>query len=154
MEQNPKINKWLNIGIRRFSKQGDLGININDMSEEMGVAKTSFYFFFNSRDEYLEQLFAYWVNEGTIKLINMVDRISDPAKRFLALSKMIESNMENEAFYFQLKLFAENNQFARPYLDEADKQRNQFSLQIFLDAGHSSENAERLRRRMKVFFIS
>ena len=49
-----KYRRWLEMGQRRFAKDGIQGININHMSEEMGVAKTSFYFFFNSKEEYLE----------------------------------------------------------------------------------------------------
>ena len=153
MINNLKYKRWLELGKKRFAEEGIQGININHLSDEVGVAKTSFYFFFKSREEYLEQLFAYWVNEGTTKLITMVNRISDPAKRFLAIGKMIEENHENELFYYQLKLFARNNAFARPYLDETDNQRKNFALKMFKDAGHSAEDAKRLWARMRVYYM-
>ena len=151
--QNPKIQKWLDIGKRRFSQDGIGGININEMSEEMGVAKTSFYFFFNNKEEYLNQLFAYWVNIGTTNIISMVNQISDPGKRLLALGKMIEENQENEFFYFQLKQYCKKNTHGRPFLHEADEQRVKFSTKIFKDAGQSDEQAEQSRRMMKVLFV-
>ena len=150
-EQNPKIQKWLDIGKRRFAENGIAGININEMSEEMGVAKTSFYFFFSSKEEYLNQLFAYWVVTGTTNLIAMVNQIKDPAKRFLALGKMIEENVENEFFYFQLKLYCKYHKHARKFLEDTDRQRVDFSKKIFKDAGQSDEQAEHSRRMMKVF---
>ena len=150
-EQNPKIQKWLDIGKKRFADKGAQGININEMSEEIGVAKTSFYFFFSSKEEYLNQLFAYWVVTGTTNLIAMVNQINDPGKRFLALGKMIESNFEGEFFYFQLKLYSRENKHGRKFLEDADRQRVAFSTKIFKDAGQSDEQAEHSRRMMKVF---
>jgi len=32
-EQNPKIQKWLDIGKRRFAENGAAGIHINEMSD-------------------------------------------------------------------------------------------------------------------------
>ena len=153
VEQNPKIQKWLEIGKRRFADDGVNGININEMSEEMGVAKTSFYFFFNSKEEFLNQLFAYWVVVGSDNLIAMVNQIENPAKRFFALGKMIESNVENEFFYFQLKLYAKNNEHARPFLKEADDKRKNFSRKLFNDAGQSAKEVEKNRRMMRVHFM-
>jgi len=152
-EQNPKIHKWLDIGKRRFAEDGIKGIHIDEMSAEMGVAKTSFYFFFNSKEEFLNQLFAYWVVVGTDNLTAMVNQIEDPAKRFFALGKMIENNYENEFFYFQLKLYAKNNEHARPFLKEADDKRKKFSRKLFNDAGQSAKEVERNRSMMRVFFM-
>jgi len=152
-EQNPKIQKWLDIGKRRFAEKGSAGIHINEMSEEIGVAKTSFYFFFNNKEEYLNQLFAYWVVVGTTNLIAMVNQIENPTKRFLALGRMIEENLENEYFYFQLKYYCKNNEHGRQFLEESDRQRVAFSTKLFKDAGQSDEQAEQSRRMMKVFFM-
>jgi hypothetical protein len=117
------------------------------------VAKTSFYFFFNSKEEYLNQLFAYWEMDGTDRIYAMVNRITDPVKRFLALGKMIDGNVENEHFYFQLKLYAKEHKYARIFLDSVSKKRINIATKIFKDAGFSDEEAEAKRRVMKVMTL-
>ena len=151
-EQNPKIQKWLDIGIRRFAAHGIDGINVNDMSKEVGVAKTSFYFFFNSKEEYLDQLFAYWEMEGTDQLYAMVNQISDPAKRFLALGKLIIANPENEFFYFNLKLIALTNEKARIHLTNVENKRNNIITKLLKDAGQSEQEIQLNRCKMKIIF--
>jgi len=151
-EQNPKIQKWLDIGKRRFAENGAAGIHINEMSEEIGVAKTSFYFFFNSKEEYLEQLFAFWVYESTDRLDNMINKIKDPGKRFLALADLIKDNLENELFYIQIKMFALKNKSARKYVDEVYYKRNEIALGIFVDKGLPKEEALAKAQNLKTFF--
>jgi|GEM_PF-5093914 len=153
MLRNPKVVNWLELGKKRFADAGIVGINIPEMSKEMGVAKSSFYFFFNSKEEYLNQLFAFWEMEGTDRLMAMVNHITDPAKRFFALGKMIEGNLENEFFYFQLKLYAGNHDHAKKFVESVDQKRKIFGTSIFKDAGQSDEDAEFHRTYMKVFFL-
>ena len=152
-EQNPKVQKWLDIGKRRFAEEGIHGIKVNEMSDEIGIAKTSFYFFFTTKEEYLNQLFSYWQYDGTERIFSMVSQIQNPVKRFLALIKMIEDNSENEAFYFQLKLYAKRHKHARRFLELVEDKRAYISNGIFKDAGFSDEDVEAKRRMMKVFIM-
>ncbi len=45
-----KKDVWLEEAHIRFFEQGITGINIEDISKTIGVAKTSFYHFFNKLD--------------------------------------------------------------------------------------------------------
>jgi len=153
MLRNPKIVHWLEIGKRRFAESGIKGIHIDEMSEEIGVAKTSFYYFFNGKEEYLNQLFAYWEFEGTDRLYAMVNYIEDPVKRFLALAKLIEENDENEYFYFQLKLYAKNNKHAIKFLESVDLKRKNIAIKIFEDSGQTPEEIDKHRALMMVFYL-
>jgi len=153
MLRNPKLVHWQAVGKRRFAESGINGIHIDDMSKEIGVAKTSFYFFFNSKQEYLNQLFAFWELEGTDRLYAMVNHIEDPVKRFLALGRLIEENIENEHFYFQLKLYAKHNKHAVKFLESVDEKRRNIAVKIFKDAGQSPEDIEKHRAFMSVFYM-
>ena len=152
-KDNPKLQKWLDVGKRRFAHSGIEGININEISEEVGVAKTSFYYFFNSKEEFLDQLFAFWVLDGTDRLYAMVSEIKDPAKRFLTLSRLIEENTENEFFYFQLKLYAKDHPEARRFLDVVDRKRKAISVKLFRDAGQSDEQILKNRLQMRMLYM-
>ena len=56
-------------------------------------------------------------------------------------------------FYFQLKLYAKNNEHAIPFLKEADDKRKNFSRKLFNDAGQSAKEVEKNRRMMRVYFM-
>jgi len=101
----------------------------------------SFYFFFNSKEEYLNQLFAYWVVTGTSNLIAMVNQIQDPARRFFALGKMIEENLENEFFYFQLKLYCREN-------EHGDDSSKKLTISVYLLVQNSSKMPGNLMNRL------
>jgi len=153
MLRNPKIVHWLEVGKKRFAESGISGIHIDDMSKEIGVAKTSFYYFFNSKKEYLNQLFAFWELEGTDRLYAMVNHIEDPTKRFLTLGKLIEENIENEYFYFQLKLYANKNHHAVKFLDNVDSKRKNIATKIFQDAGQSPDEIKKHQPLMFIFYM-
>ena len=42
------------------------------MAKEINTAPSSFYHYFNTKEEYLEQLLEYWHEEGSMKIIQEV----------------------------------------------------------------------------------
>ncbi len=67
--EQPRLVPWLKVGIKRFAADGLEGLNINEISAEIKISKTSFYHFFGSKQEYINELFEHWLQEGTINII-------------------------------------------------------------------------------------
>ena len=57
MKNTPQINNFLNIGIKRFADRGIDGIRIDEICDEVGVAKSSFYHYFGNKEGFIDQLF-------------------------------------------------------------------------------------------------
>lgn len=139
-----KKDVWLEEAHIRFFEQGITGINIEDISKTIGVAKTSFYHFFNSKEEFLEKLFEKWEYEGTDLLIAKFSPISDPISRIEnVLNYVFTKNIENEIFLMQLQRLALIDTLAAKYLIRAKKKRMAFTLKFFTDMGYETLDAEK-----------
>lgn len=82
MQHNPKELRWLKEGKKRFANEVIKGINTKEMSNSLGVAKTSSYFHIKTREIYLKHLYDYWLEGGSNRIINKVAFIDDPHNRF------------------------------------------------------------------------
>ena len=109
MKNNPQINNFLDAGIRRFSERGIDGIKVDEICDEVGVAKSSFYHYFGSKKKFVERLFDYWYDITHGDVSESVSQIDDATERFLTLKKMIDANEEVEYCFLQMKLYAATN---------------------------------------------
>ena len=153
MKNNPQINNFLDVGIKRFADRGIDGIRIDEMCDEVGVAKTSFYHYFGSKNSFVEKLFDYWYDISTGGIYDQIKHIDDALLRFTALKKLIDSNKDAEYCYLQLKLYASNNEYARKIVDNAKKKRFEILFEIFKMAGQSDEEATSNVRKMILTFF-
>ena len=92
MKNNPQINNFLDVGIKRFARRGIDGIKVDEICEDVGVAKSSFYHYFGSKKKYVEKLFDYWYDITHGNVSESVSQISNASERFLTLKKMIDAN--------------------------------------------------------------
>jgi len=135
---------WLKEGLTRFAEQGIDGVNIDELSKSIGIAKTSFYHFFKSKNSFLEKLFEKWENEGTVSIIEKLSAIDDPVKRFESVIKYVfKENIENEIFLIQLQRFAMVNPIGAKYFKRVKSKRMKFTLKFFTDMGLDGNEAEK-----------
>lgn len=51
-----KKEDWIKLGYKRFADQGVSGINVEKMAKALKVNKSSFYWHFKTRKDFIEQL--------------------------------------------------------------------------------------------------
>ena len=105
MKNNPRINNFLDIGIKRFADRGIDGIKVDEICEDVGVSKSSFYHYFGNKKGFIDRLFDYWYEITHGNTTESVKDIDNPRERFLALKNIIDKNEEVEYCYLQMKLF-------------------------------------------------
>ena len=142
MKNNPQINNFLDVGIRRFAERGIDGIKVDEICEDVGVAKSSFYHYFGSKKKFTERIFEYWFEITHSSTIKEVKDINNPRERFLKLKEIIDSNMDIEYFFLQLKLYALTNKKAQETIERASHARYKAVFEIFKLAGKSDEEAD------------
>ena len=152
MKNNPKLNSFLDIGIKRFAERGIDGIKIDEICDEVGVAKSSFYHYFGNKKGFIDQLFDYWFEITHGETSESVKHIDNPRERFLALKKIIDKNEEVEYCYLQMKLFALQNEKAREIVEKAKKKRYDVLYEIFKKADQSDEDADYNTRKMILLY--
>ena len=148
---NPKLIPWLDAGIRRFASMGLEGLNINEISAELKIAKTSFYHFFGSKQDYINELFDYWLHAGTIDLVKEVylnDNVEDIIEALFR--KIIFDNYLNEKFFSQLITSQTNIPAAKKFLNET-KQFRQATLDgLYARIGLSKEEARKRGKNLQM----
>lgn len=150
---NPKAVQWLKEGKKRFAQDGISGLNILEMSKRIGIAKTSFYFLFKSKDEFIKQLLKYWVEEGTNSIINAVAVIDDPHARFRKLLELALNNIENDKFLFHLRDYSQNNAYAANVLKDLENSRLKYLNKIFTEMGYAPNVCKKKAKDVYYFYL-
>ena len=145
---------WFKVGKKEFIDHGINGINIERLSRRANVAKSSFYHFFNSKDDYLNQLIDHWIEEGTRAIAERFVVIDDPHDRLRKLVRYVfTNNVENELFLFQLKSLARTNNRIRKIIDQVEKERIRFLKNILIDMGLSDKTATTRSLFLYIYFV-
>jgi AcrR family transcriptional regulator len=145
---------WFKVGKEEFIERGINGINVERLSRRASVAKSSFYHFFKSKDDYLDRLIDHWIEEGTRAITDKFAIIEDPKDRFRKLVRFVFTyNVENELFLFQLKSLARTNSRVRKIIDRVENERIQFLKNILIDMGMPEITATTRSQILYIYFV-
>ena len=149
---NPKLIPWLEAGIRRFAAMGPDGLNINEISAEIKISKTSFYHFFGSKQEYINQLFEHWLQEGTINIIKDAF-LKDNAKSTIntLFRKVIFDNYHREKFLSQLINSQNSIPISKKFLEESRKFRQSTLEGLCARLGLSADTGRKRSINLQVY---
>ena len=152
--KNPKLKPWLDSGISRIAKHGLSGINVSEMAEEIKIAKSSFYHYFTTKDEYLDQLLEYWEEEGTIRIIRNVllhPILRQPVRHLL--ENILEINFVHECVLQQFRISSNDNKNIHQKVAEIDQIRISFLTAMLNKSGHTGTEANKKARQVYIFFL-
>lgn len=139
---NKRQLDWLITGRDRFAQEGLVGLETVALSDAVGIAKSSFYHFFKSKDNFFEELLKYWIFDGTQRVIKLVEKVKDPKEKLLILTTLALDNSSHDLFQYQLSALATANTIAQHYLKKMETMRMKFVVSIFLDAGFDKKEAK------------
>ncbi|OWW19483.1 TetR/AcrR family transcriptional regulator [Noviherbaspirillum denitrificans] len=78
MDKKLNRQRWLTAGLQTLSEEGPNGLKIMPLAERLGVTKGSFYWHFQSLDEYHHAVLAEWEQHYTQEAIRWLE--SDDSK--------------------------------------------------------------------------
>lgn len=152
--RNPKLKPWLDSGIRRFAQQGLKGLNVKEMAQEINIATSSFYHYFNTKEEYLEQLLEYWHEEGSMKIIEEVFLEEKPEEALkLLINIVFEKGFIFESFLLQLKVASVGNAMLLHRARETDKIRMSFLTSLLARMGLNEIEARKKATQIYLFIV-
>ncbi|WP_420573540.1 TetR/AcrR family transcriptional regulator [Kordia sp.] len=142
----PKIvaskKDWIKLGYKLFSENGEGGINVDKMSRLLNCNKSSFYWHFKTKKDFINELIAYWIDIDTTKVINEVDEQEFPKDKILKLIKVAFRKDSNLDFIFYLKKYSQKNNTIQKIIDRIDDERILFLIDLIIGLGYSKEQAE------------
>jgi len=137
-----KKQDWIILGYKLFSEQGVLGIVVEKMAKKLKVNKSSFYWHFKTKNDFINDIISYWVSTNTNRIIEKTNNEKSGNERF---EKLIELSFKKEPyldFFFFLKKYALKDKKLFSLIDKIDNQRIEYTKSILIEMGVSINDAE------------
>jgi AcrR family transcriptional regulator len=136
-----KKQDWVNLGFKLFSEKGISGIVIEKMAKKLKVNKSSFYWHFKTKNEFIQQLIEFWVNNETEQIIRLTNNEKSALQKFKTLIKLSYKKMPNQDFIFYLKRYAQKEKRIKSIIEKIDFQRIDYVKSLLQGMGYSELDA-------------
>jgi AcrR family transcriptional regulator len=142
----PKIvarkEDWIKLGYKLFAEQGVSGINVEKMAKMLKVNKSSFYWHFKTKKDFIEELVMFWVNKETERIIHLTNLKKPGLQKFKTLVALIYKQDPFLDFIFYLKRYAKKERNIQLIIDDIDNKRIEFSTNLLQEMGYSEQDAK------------
>ena len=152
---NAKVSRedWLAAAERVLVAEGVSAIKVMGLAARLGVSRSSFYWYFGSRDDLLEQLLEAWERRNTRALVEHAAR---PAGSICeGVMNVFECWIDPAAFDpaldFAVREWARRDPGVRARVEEADERRVAALRSMF--SRHGYEATEAFIRARVVYFM-
>jgi len=141
----PKIlatkEDWIDLGFQRFSEKGISGIVIEKMAEKLKVNKSSFYWHFKTKEEFIQQLIEFWITSETERIIELTNNEKSALQKFKTLIKLSYKKMPNQDFIFYLKRYAQKEKKTKSIIEKIDFERIEYVKKLLMEIGYPEQDA-------------
>ncbi len=142
----PKViateEQWVRIGMEKFAQSGERGLIIERMSAELGCSKSSFYWYFENRDDYMARVVARWSEVATQDVIFSVSLAENAMDGITTMLRNMFSVTRKGDFLFHLRQLSEQSQTYQSVLTRIERARMDYAKELLVRAGMTSEAAE------------
>jgi len=101
--------QWIKLGYELFSEAGIQGINVDVMSKKLRCNRSSFYWHFNSKKDFVNELVDFWINTYTLEVINEVHDQVNPKDKLFKLFEIVFKKDSTLDFIFYLKKYGQKD---------------------------------------------
>lgn len=134
---------WINAAIDILVRDGIDHVKVQVISKKLGVARSSFYWFFKNIDELHQSLLSYWLTRNTGPVI---ERAMRPARNLTeAVCNVFECWVSPALFDSRLdmsiRVWARREPRVRLVVEEADDQRVEALTRMFARYGVATDEA-------------
>ncbi|NOD30919.1 TetR/AcrR family transcriptional regulator [Ruegeria atlantica] len=143
---NIKVTRddWLNVAMDVLISDGVDQIKVLNLAERMAVSRSSFYWYFKSRQELLDALLARWQATNTAALVAQAEA---PAETITAAvcnvhRCVVNTDLFDTALDFAVRDWARKSGKVRRILDQSDARRLEALHAMFARYGYSEIEAE------------
>ncbi len=136
-----KKEDWIKLGYGLFSEQGVSGIIVEKMAKTLKINKSSFYWHFKTKNDFIDELIQYWIDLETERIIRTTDSIKAGLEKFKSHINLIYKQDLYWDFNFFLKQYARKEKRIQAIIDKVDTQRLMFAQNLLEEMGYSEEDA-------------
>ena len=136
-----KKEDWIMLGYKLFSEKGISGIIVEKMALKLKVNKSSFYWHFKTKKDFLNEIISFWVTTDTDKIITTVESKPLANEKFDGLIALAFKKEPYLDFIFFLKRYALKDKKIQTLIDQIDNQRIDYTKSILIQIGFSESDA-------------
>ena len=148
-----KKEDWINLGYKLFSEQGVSGIIVEKMAKTLKVNKSSFYWHFKTKKDFIEQIVMFWRNNETERIINLTNEKKTGLQKLKTLIALIYKQDPFFDFVFHIKRYARKQSDIQIIIDEIDNQRIEYASKLLQEIGYSKQDAKIKSKILNKHFI-
>lgn len=135
---------WLQAACDALLESGIEAVKILPLARRLGLSRTSFYWFFEDREQLLEAVVARWRDKNTSGIVRQSEAYAESlAEAMLNLFDCwLDSELFDTRFEFAMRSWALQSSGILAEVQEADRVRMEALKRMFLRFGHSDITAD------------
>ena len=116
---------WLQVAMDILISDGIEQVKVLPLSEQLGVSRSSFYWYFKSRQDLLDALLDYWQQTNTAAMVAQAEAPADTITAAVCnvFRCVVNPALFNNALDFAVRDWARRSGKVRRVLDQSDQQR-------------------------------
>ncbi|NQW09200.1 MAG: TetR/AcrR family transcriptional regulator [Alphaproteobacteria bacterium] len=134
---------WLNAALAVLIDEGVERVKIQDLARTLDVSRSSFYWYFKSRQDLLDQMLWRWLDTNTAAIVERAARPADSIVQ--AVLHVFECWTDDAVFDprldFAVREWARRSEAVRRVLDDADAARVEAIRRMFARHGYEATDA-------------
>lgn len=134
---------WLRIALETLIAEGVENVRVLTLSQKLGVSRSSFYWYFESRQDLLDKLLEAWRNTNTRFIVEHAARPSPTIIR--GVMSIFECWLDERLFDprldFAIRAWARHSAQVRKIIDEADEERVAAIADMYRRHGYAQQDA-------------
>lgn len=142
---NSKVTRqdWLQLALETLISDGVESVRVLNLGQKLGVSRSSFYWYFKSREDLLDQLLCFWRDKNTRSLVEHASMpAADIVKAVVNIFKCwVDERLFDPRLDFAVRAWARKSVAIRQALDEADDCRVLAIRDMFQRHDYEAEDA-------------
>jgi len=133
---------WIKLGYKLFAMEGDKGIVVEKMAAKLKCNKSSFYWHFGSKKQFIDEIIQYWIDTQTSEIIERVDAETSLKKKY---DRFVELTFQHDPFIdfnFFLKRYGKRHKHVQKIFDEIDSRRVEYTANFLTTIGYHKKEAK------------
>jgi AcrR family transcriptional regulator len=139
---------WIKAGLIVLAESGVEAVRVEPLAKRMKVTKGSFYWHFKDRNDLLDAMLIEWVEIDTNSIIERVNQLdADPKTKLLQLFELaiaddgLTHGLSDGRIENAIRAWANNDAKVAALIAQVDRQRLNYTKDLFLEIGFSEAEA-------------
>ncbi|MBA54674.1 MAG: hypothetical protein CMK89_09480 [Pseudomonadales bacterium] len=141
----PKLSKenWVSAAINQLKEFGPTGVSGEKIARRLDVTRGSFYHHFNSMDELISLMLAFWEQTQTTDILYRTNQQYDDLHR--KMTTLLESAWNTDAeLEIAMRQWAFSNEMVRTHVERIDRVRLGFITAVYTELAQDDVKGRKL----------